>query len=486
MEFCFSHPAEWALLLPHIFSYFLTIKLKKPISIKYNDETNQCQNYSLGSLFSPFVCMFKLSTCASLDIKLCYVIIRMLETGKESLPDDESYDLVIGMLFNTYEIDAAFKYIDLTLKSGYMLSMKVFMDSVKSCVNKGRLDTLVTIIERCRTTDQNKALCPSWNSCNFITEIAIQEDNSKLAFYGLEFMARWIVKGERARPPILLSVDEGLVLSAILTAGRTYDSELLGAAWAVLIRSLRKKKAPNPESYLGKIHALASLGNLQKAFGTLNEYESAYGDAGQEAEELFCPFTSLHPLVVACSKKGFETLDNVYFQLENLNRGENPYKSVAALNCVILGCANVWDLDRAYQTFESIGSTFGLTPDIHSYNGLMYAFGKLKKTHEASRVFEHLVSLGLKPNAKSYSLLVDAHLINRDVKSALAVINDMTAAGFEPSKETLKKVRRRCLREMDYESDDRVESLARSLNYRLGSEGRRDMLFNLDYSMEYP
>lgn len=54
----------------------------------------------------------------------------------------------------------------------------------------------------------------------------------------------------------------------------------------------------------------------------------------------------------------------------------------------------------------------------------------LLQTHEASRVFEHLMSLGLKPNAKSYSLLVDAHLINRDVKSALAVIDDMVTATF--------------------------------------------------------
>ncbi|KHN03646.1 Pentatricopeptide repeat-containing protein, mitochondrial [Glycine soja] len=410
---------------------------------------------------------------------------RMLQSGNDALPDDESYDLVIGMLFSMDQIDTAFKYIDLILKSGNVLSMKVFMNCAGSCVNKGRLDTLVTIIERCRASDQNKALCPNWDLCNFIVEIATREDNSKLAFYGLEFMAKWIVKGERQRPPIYISVDEGLVLSALLTAGRTYNTDLLVASWAVLDRSLRKKKAPNPESYLGKIYAHASLGNLQKAFGTLNEYESAYGDSGQEAEDLFCPFTSLHPLVVACSKKGFETLDNVYFQLENLNRAEPPYKSVAALNCVILGCANIWDLDRAYQTFESIGSTFGLIPDIHSYNGLIYAFGKLKKTHEATRVFEHLVSLGLKSNAKSYSLLVDAHLINRDVKSALAVIDDMRAAGYEPSKEMLKKVRRRCTREMDNESDARVQSLANSLNYQLGSENRRDILFNLNYSMGY-
>lgn len=85
----------------------------------------------------------------------------------------------------------------------------------------------------------------------------------------------------------------------------------------------------------------------------------------------------------------------MYFQLENLSHADPPYKSVAALNCIILGCANIWDLDRAYQTFEAIGSSFGLTPNIHSYNALMFAFGRLKKVG---------VSLSL-----SLSFLPDTH-----------------------------------------------------------------------------
>ena len=43
-------------------------------------------------------------------------------------------------------------------------------------------------------------------------------------------------------------------------------------------------------------------------------------------------------------------------------------------------------------------------------------------------MFEHLVGLGVKPNAMSYSLLVDAHLINRDPKAALSVIDEMVTA----------------------------------------------------------
>ncbi|XP_021756919.1 pentatricopeptide repeat-containing protein At1g26460, mitochondrial-like [Chenopodium quinoa] len=411
------------------------------------------------------------------------LIERMLQSGKESQPDEESYVLVISMLLSQGQIDTALKYIDLTLKSGYMLSTKVFVDCVQSCVDKKRLDSLVTIIEKCKAMDQNKALSPSWNLCNNLADVAIQNDNSKLAFLALGFMARWIQLGENGRPPFFHSVDEGLVVSAIATAARTYDSTLLDASWAILKRSLRERKPPNPETYLAKINAQASLGSLQNAFSTLNELEKTHGSSA--GEDLLSPFTSLYPLVVACSKQGFETLDLVYFQLENLSRADPPYKSVAALNCVILGCANIWDLDRAYQTFEAISSTFGLDPNIHSYNALMSAFAKLRKTFEATRVFEHLCSLGVKPNAMSYSLLVDAHLINRDPKSALSVLNAMVEAGFEPSKDTLKKIKRRCDREMDFDSSNQVISLAKQSKIFLGSDNRRNILFNLEYGTEY-
>ncbi|KAL0447002.1 UNVERIFIED_CONTAM: Pentatricopeptide repeat-containing protein, mitochondrial [Sesamum latifolium] len=409
------------------------------------------------------------------------LIERMLQTGKEhkeSLPDDESYDLVIGMLLSRNQIDSALKYIDLTLKSGYMLSMKAFVDCVRICVSNVRLDTLVSIIERCKKTDQNKSLCPDWRICNYIADVAMQSDNN-----------------------------EGLVISALGTAGRTYNSKLLDGSWAVLKRSLRQKKVPNPESYLGKIYAHASLGNLQKAFSTLHEFETAHGNSNQEdGEDLFSPFHSLNPLVTACTKNGFVTLDSVYYQLENLSQGDVPYKSVAALNCIILGCANIWDVDRAYQTFSAIDSSFGLTPNIHSYNALICAFGKLSKRDEAVKVFEHFVALGVKPNAITYSLLIDAHLIKRDPKAALSMIDEMIChfgikyainpklglrlleqiyAGYEPSKEILKKVRRRCSREMDYESDDKVESLARQFKIRMGKETRRDLLFNLQYTTDY-
>lgn len=46
---------------------------------------------------------------------------------------------------------------------------------------------------------------------------------------------------------------------------------------------------------------------------------------------------------------------------------------------------------------------------------------------EAIKVLEHFVGLGVKPNMTTYSLLIDAHLIMRDPKAALSVIDDMVS-----------------------------------------------------------
>ncbi|CAN6168684.1 unnamed protein product [Urochloa humidicola] len=409
------------------------------------------------------------------------LVERMLQTGV--VPDDETYNLIVGLLIRQNHFDSALKYLDLMLKSGHTLSLTIFSDYVRACVRSGRLDTLASIIEKCKTTDKNKVLCPQWAWCIDIAEAAFEANNSKLALFALEFLARWIVRGENAK--VQLSVNEGLVISALSAAGRTYSTDLLNAAWSLLKKSLRQKRAPTPEAYLAKIYAHSKIGQLQRAFATLREFENAYGNSEGIDLELFSPFSSLHPLVVACCKDGFSTLDSVYVQLENLTRGDPPYKSVAALNCVVLGCANIWDIERAYETFLAIKDKFELTPDIHSYNALLCAFGKKKRTEEACNVFEHILTLGVKPNATTYSLLVDVHLANKDPKSALAVIDKMVDAGFTPSKDTLKKVRRRCSRESDFDSDEKVQTLVKQFNYRMGGENRREMLYNIEYNPVY-
>lgn len=80
-------------------------------------------------------------------------MIETSDTGKEnkdSMPDEESFDLVIGMLLQKKETETAFKYIDLNLKFGYSMSLDVFSNCVSRLMESGSLDTLVSLIERCK------------------------------------------------------------------------------------------------------------------------------------------------------------------------------------------------------------------------------------------------------------------------------------------------------------------------------------------------
>ncbi|KAL6329351.1 hypothetical protein AAG906_017657 [Vitis piasezkii] len=179
---------------------------------------------------------------------LYFIYIRMLQTRKESMPDDESYELVVDLCFDDC-IDLALRYVDLTLKFGYMLSMRVF-ECVRSCVNKGGGCFGVYYRECVMTMDRIKLFLLR-NMCIFIADITMQENNSKLG-----------------------------------TAGRTYNSTLLDASWAILRRSLRQKKAPQPESYLAKIYADARLG-ICRAFSTLHEFETAYRNSPKKQMRIY-------------------------------------------------------------------------------------------------------------------------------------------------------------------------------------------------------
>jgi hypothetical protein len=66
-----------------------------------------------------------------------------------------------------------------------------------------------------------------------------------------------------------------------------------------------------------------------------------------------------------------------YFKLEGIAATQQV--PLSAINCVILGCSNIWDIDRAYQTFEAIRSVFGHMPNVHSCNALIDGFAKMKK-----------------------------------------------------------------------------------------------------------
>lgn len=203
-------------------------------------------------------------------------------------------------------------------------------------------------------------------------------------------------------------------------------------------------KGPNPASYSARVHACASAGDFETAVNTVHDMELAFSSLqDSKGLEILSPCSSLWPLVLAIAQAGPGALDVVsksiawlwwlcyrrscqifrfravcLISLKSLEycslwhnqlswvvlvliwsiycclqacyklaeiHGSGRAVSLAAIKCVLQGCANIWDVYCACQTFEAISSTFGLTPDIHSINALLDAFGKVKKVGRLSK-----------------------------------------------------------------------------------------------------
>jgi pentatricopeptide repeat protein len=103
----------------------------------------------LAFCFCLYVAYTVVTTATDFTLKMILSVeIRMLQTGTQ--PDDESYNLVVNLLIKLNRVDSTLKYLDLMLKSGYTISSSVFVEYVRACVRSGRLDTLASVIEKCK------------------------------------------------------------------------------------------------------------------------------------------------------------------------------------------------------------------------------------------------------------------------------------------------------------------------------------------------
>ncbi|KAK1367219.1 hypothetical protein POM88_042780 [Heracleum sosnowskyi] len=180
--------------------------------------------------------------------------------------------------------------------------------------------------------------------------MSLQTQNNKLAYHALRFIKKFIDATKISQPRSHYFVEEELSISVLQLAEKSCNSELLYVACVLLDLSLHQNVV-RAEKFIEKICAHTFLGNLKRAHDSRG--------ATQEANNPFSPFSALYPLVLAYSLNGCVTLDN---------------------------------------TFEAIDTTFGLRPDIDSYNCLICAYFKGEEREEALQLFEDFTNLGVKPN----------------------------------------------------------------------------------------
>lgn len=403
------------------------------------------------------------------DSKAAELILEKMErAGPEAQPDGDAYNFVIALCALNRRIPAAIKHMQSMYVRNFVPSKTTYNEVLLACARTHRSAIAVAVMKQMQTHQ----MVPQVQTLVELVIAATEVDDAECAFTSLQHLNNQ--SASKVVQPLVM--DEGSIAAILGTAARTANAALAKEAWDLLKVCVGSGRTPHPAAYMALVHALSTSQQFDAAFLILSEMQSLFG-AAQNAEELeiLSPFSSLRPLVLSLSQLGPAGLDGAYFKLAEMHASGQPVP-IAAINCVILGCANIWDADRAYQTFESISSTFGLRPDSHSINALLEAFGKNKKTAEAVKLFEYMKESGIAPDQRSFELMITVHVINRDVESASAILTTMMDAGHTPCREVLYKLWRRSRREGDTKTAEYLRGLFKSWGYRdchVGENRRR-------------
>jgi len=399
-----------------------------------------------------------------------FVLYKMERAGPEAQPDGDAYNFVIALCALNRRLPAALRHMQSMTERGFVPSKTTYNELLLACARLHRTQTAITVMKQM----ESQQLVPQIQTLLELVVAATEGDDAECALNALQHFNSSATK---ALQPV--QMDEGSIVAVLGTAARTANAALAREAWELLKITVGSAKvAPNPAAYMALVHALSSSQQFDAVFSTLDEMQRLFGTPQNVEElEILSPFSSLRPLVLSLTQLGPAGLDGAYFKLAEMH-GKGEPVPLAAINCVILGCAKIWDADRAYQTFESIDGTFGLRPDVHSINALLEAFGKNKKTAEAVKLFEYLTESGLTPDRRSFELMITAHVINRDIPSASAILASMINAGHVPSRECLFVLWRRCRREGDVRTGEYLQGCFMTWGYSdcMISEGRRHLI----------
>merc|ERR1719301_137819 len=163
------------------------------------------------------------------------------------------------------------------------------------------------------------------------------------------------------------------------------------------------------------IRAYAQLGDLEKAFGLIEQMQShgtkpnavtfnSLAGAATKAGEVERAWRIL-PLMV---KAGIQP-DSVTYS--TLIMGIKQSKSTQLLN-------------RGFECLKQLKEN-GLKPDEVLFNSLMDACVNLKQMSKAQAVLKTMKDAGVKPSFVSYSILVKGYGLQNDLKAALRVKEEM-------------------------------------------------------------
>eukprot|EP00928_Gymnodinium_smaydae_P031835 TRINITY_DN2323_c0_g1_i1.p1 TRINITY_DN2323_c0_g1~~TRINITY_DN2323_c0_g1_i1.p1 ORF type:complete len:748 (-),score=162.31 TRINITY_DN2323_c0_g1_i1:58-2301(-) len=131
-------------------------------------------------------------------------------------------------------------------------------------------------------------------------------------------------------------------------------------------------------------------------------------------------------------------LDQAFQVLDEVNRSPNLRPDEFTYNSLIDGCARASLYDRGMQVYEQMQNS-GIRPSNFTLSVLVKLAGRARRLDSAFRLCEEVgKDYGFKLNIHVFDNLLQACLINNDFPRAVGVLRQMVTAGVRPDKRTYK------------------------------------------------
>lgn len=199
----------------------------------------------------------------------------------------------------------------------------------------------------------------------------------------------------------------------------------------------KTKDAANAKKVLEAMEA-ASVCPTPEIFETLFEIAVRSGDVNFGAlvlldrapkHKVFSPtLNHFNKLISACKKSLLsteKTVDCLKTIVTRLKEETDLSPSVSTLNALISSFIKLGCYAEAQTVLERDFQTFGLRPDVVTYNTLIHCLGKVKGPSVALKVYNTMVRNGIRPNQVTYNSMFDTLLDAGETETAAKIAEQM-------------------------------------------------------------
>lgn len=233
--------------------------------------------------------------------------------------------------------------------------------------------------------------------------------------------------------------DEGLLILILNAAARHGNPALATAALAQFSRLGLNGREYH---YAPLLEAFCATGSLAEALAVLDTMRTHGGVEPTLATARPLVESMVAPGDIKWVDAGFDALEGLHIKGSRIDP--------AAFNAVLKAAEEYGDLKRAIVIYRQAAS-FGVAPDIETFNTLLSACVKLAARDQALLVLadmEHQLGPATK-DADTFQHLIELYLTQKDYEPAFQYLEEMKAARFRPSLATYEAIAATCWTRQD-------------------------------------